>query len=410
MIDNLFKRLSLALVGLSAFAFCFLTLPFSFAENNDTIVDDVIITVPAACSIEDSTGGAGKTYNVSMMPGQYNPNIGSTTIVATCNDASGFALYAIGYGNEEYGNTDLITNLANPGASGTNTGNIVTGTAQNGNTSNWAMKLSTPTNSNPNPTYPIVIQNGFTNFSAVPSTYTLVAKRTSNTDVGVGAEGARLNTHYAVYVSPTQVAATYTGKVRYTLVHPNDAPAPVPVSKNLYYAITGSANNYTLTISDSDITAGAVASGPVAVGGYSTASSIPWYSYRTGIKSVEVDDTVAPTSTAYWFSGLDNCDSWDLSGLRTDHVTSMYSMFSGAGRNATTFTLDLSDWNTASVTSMTNMFSYAGYSATTWSVTIPKTNNGTATGPISNTASRLYGSTTSKYAAPPSGRSFTLAN
>ena len=136
MIDHLFERLSLALVGLSTFAFCFLTLPFSFADDNDTIVDDVIITVPAACSIKDSTGGAGKTYNVSMMPGQYNPNIGSTTIVATCNDASGFALYAIGYGNEEYGNTDLITNLANPGASGTNTGNIVTGTAQSGPTSN----------------------------------------------------------------------------------------------------------------------------------------------------------------------------------------------------------------------------------------------------------------------------------
>ena len=224
MIDHLFERLSLALVGLSTFAFCFLTLPFSFADDNDTIVDDVIITVPAACSIKDSTGGAGKTYNVSMMPGQYNPNIGSTTIVATCNDASGFALYAIGYGNEEYGNTDLITNLANPGASGTNTGNIVTGTAQSGPTSNWAMKLSTQTN--PAPTYPIAIQNGFVNFSAVPSTYTLVAKRTSATDAGTGAEGARLDTHYAVYVSPTQVAATYTGKVRYTMVHPSTAEAP----------------------------------------------------------------------------------------------------------------------------------------------------------------------------------------
>ena len=67
MIDNLFKRLSLALVGLSTFAFCFLTLPFSFAENNDTIVDDVIITVPAACSIKDSTGGAGKTYYCSHL-------------------------------------------------------------------------------------------------------------------------------------------------------------------------------------------------------------------------------------------------------------------------------------------------------------------------------------------------------
>ena len=57
-----------------------------------------------------------------------------------------------------------------------------------------------------------------------------------------------------------------------------------------------------------------------------------------------------------------------------------------------------------------SMFSSAGRSATTWSVTIPKTNNGTATGPINNTTSNLYGSTTSVTATPPSGKSFTLAN
>ncbi|MBQ3476197.1 hypothetical protein IJH26_01655 [Candidatus Saccharibacteria bacterium] len=57
---------------------------------------------------------------------------------------------------------------------------------------------------------------------------------------------------------------------------------------------------------------------------------------------------------------------------------------------------------------MNQMFYYAGYSATTWSVTIPRTNG--AASPISNTTSRFYGKTTSYYATPPSGKSFTLAN
>ena len=108
-------------------------------------------------------------------------------------------------------------------------------------------------------------------------------------------------------------------------------------------------------------------------------------------------------SATTWSIG--SLSSWD-----TSSVTSMIQMFSNAGYNATTFTLDLSSWNTSSVTDMEYMFSDAGYSATTWSVTIPRTNNGTSTGPIINRTSNLYGSTTSVTAAPPSGRSFTLAN
>ena len=98
----------------------------------------------------------------------------------------------------------------------------------------------------------------------------------------------------------------------------------------------------------------------------------------------------------------------DLSSWNTASVTDMSNMFQNAGYSATTFNLDLSGWNTASVTNMSSMFSDAGYKATAWSVTIPKT-NGAAT-PINNTTARLYGKSTSKYPAPASGRSFTLAN
>ena len=100
-----------------------------------------------------------------------------------------------------------------------------------------------------------------------------------------------------------------------------------------------------------------------------------------------------------------NLSSWD-----TSNVTNMSYMFQNAGYNASSFTLNLSSWNTSSVTNMNNMFSSSGNSATTWSVTIPKTNNGTAIGPITNNTSRLYGNTTSVYATPRTGKSFTIAN
>ena len=95
----------------------------------------------------------------------------------------------------------------------------------------------------------------------------------------------------------------------------------------------------------------------------------------------------------------------DLSSWNTSNVTNTANMFSSAGNSATTFTLDLSSWNTSSVTNMSSMFNSAGYSATTWSVTIPGTNGNS----INNTTSRLYGQTTSTYAAPRSGKSFTIA-
>ena len=153
---------------------------------------------------------------------------------------------------------------------------------------------------------------------------------------------------------------------------PHTAP-PVPISTNLYYAITGSANNYTLTISDSDITSGAVASGPMSVDGYEFdqeewESTTPWNSYASQIKSVVISGVVAPTSTSGWFAGFYNCNSWDLSGLKTDNVTDMSMMFTEAGYSASSFTLNLSSWNTSSVQDMSYMFHSAGFSATTWSV------------------------------------------
>ena len=182
-----------------------------YADNPE--IDQVNITVPVSCTL-DGVGMNSHTANINNR--DYETEIGSTTLTAYCNDVNGFSIYAIGYSNDEYGNTDMI---------GINTEELIhTGTTLDGTTSNWAMKLST----DPNATYPVEIQNSYNNYKVVPTTYTLVAKRESSTDLGTAAIGSILTTTYAASVSPTQVADTYIGKVRYILVHPYNTEAPQP--------------------------------------------------------------------------------------------------------------------------------------------------------------------------------------
>lgn len=181
----------------------------------DDVVDEINITVPVSCNLE---GTGMNSHNATLNNGQYNSAIGETTIKAYCNDNEGFAIYAIGYTDNEEGKNVLTSSTLG------STHDIVTGTATSGSTSNWAMKLSTITS--PAPTYPITIQNSYDSFQEIPDDYTLVAKRTSATDIGAGAEGSTLKTTYQAYVGPTQPAGTYIGQVKYTLVHPHDRNAP----------------------------------------------------------------------------------------------------------------------------------------------------------------------------------------
>ncbi|MBR2543282.1 hypothetical protein IKF03_01630, partial [Candidatus Saccharibacteria bacterium] len=61
-------------------------------------------------------------------------------------------------------------------------------------------------------------------YHIVPSTYTKVATFPSVTD---DFQGSSFKSTYRAYVSPTQPAGSYVGRVRYTMVHPNDAVAPL---------------------------------------------------------------------------------------------------------------------------------------------------------------------------------------
>ena len=127
------------------------------------------------------------------------------------------------------------------------------------------------------------------------------------------------------------------------------------------------------------------------------------------LKGLETWDVSKVTNMDSMFSGVGYSAptfNLNLSNWNASSVTNMRYMFDSAGYSATTFNLNLSNWNTSSVTDMRDMFSEAGSKTTTnWSVTIPKT-----TGSLTNTTSKWYGSSSSTYASPLSGKSFTLAS
>ena len=203
------------------------------ADDDTNVVDQINITVPVACTL---SGTGMSSHNATINNGQYNSAIGETALKAFCNDNNGFAIYAIGYTDDTDGKNVLTNSTLG------STYDIVTGTATSGNTSNWAMKLSVVTS--PTPTYPIIIAGStddtekeqgdpdFTTFQEVPDDYEKVAYRTAGTDIGTGAEGTTLKTTYQAYINTTQPAGTYTGQVKYTLVHPYSAAAPVACKPN----------------------------------------------------------------------------------------------------------------------------------------------------------------------------------
>ena len=217
----------------------------SVRVNADTdAVDEVSITVPSACTMSGNIA-TGNEHTASITPNTYQNNIGKTTITAFCNDAGGYAIYAIGYTGDQYTGEDHTKLI------GTNTNQkISTGTAKTG-TSQWAMRITPVTG-----TYAPTIENNYDSedYHIVPDTYEKVATYGNTTDAE-GGTGSSIETTYAAYISGTQAADTYTGKVKYTLVHPSTEPAPItPQStesgKIRYFA---NVSDYQGTMADQDI-------------------------------------------------------------------------------------------------------------------------------------------------------------
>lgn len=185
------------------------------SANADSIVDLVRINVPVSCTLSSSIN-VGDEHRASITNGVYKTEIGTTNLTITCNDNSGFSLYAVGFTDDIQGKNVLSSSNLNPSNS------IITGTAESGDISNWAMKVSTDSNV----AYNVSIENGFDNYSSVPFRYTKVATRHTGTDVGQSAVGSNLTTTYAAYINKTQPADSYAGQVKYTLVHPYSLDPP----------------------------------------------------------------------------------------------------------------------------------------------------------------------------------------
>ena len=177
---------------------------------DDTVLSDVTVSIPLSCNMEATVN---TPHTATINAGTYQADIGTTTFKVTCNDHSGYSIYAIGYTNNEFGNTKLLATVNDTLAP---TYDIVTGTSTSGSTSNWAMKL-TPVTGTYAPTIESDTNGSFSSYHIVPSTYTKVATFPSSTDT---ITGSSMQATYAAFIAIDQPAGSYDGKVRYTLVHP----------------------------------------------------------------------------------------------------------------------------------------------------------------------------------------------
>ena len=264
----------LGLISLVLISTIVLALPKATADDGAT--SNVAIRVNSACSMVTSPEGSNDTpHTADLNPGTYQANIGKTTIKTICNDSNGFSIYAIGYTNEEYGNTTLRPNTLDPTQN-----SIITGTATSAgtpDTSNWAMKISAVSGTYA-PTIGEDTDGLFSDYHKVPSTYTKVATKSSGTDITTGSS---IEITYSAYIAGTQPADLYNGKVKFTMVHPSTAEPQDPGYKEsttesgkiCYYPNTAYAEG---TMGCQDVASSALVKLPVPVPHSVATLSVSW--------------------------------------------------------------------------------------------------------------------------------------
>ena len=227
------KIATLILVGATFFAGAVLVSPISTASTRQTTAT-ASVTVTSTCSMtatvntEHTATLVNGIYSVAYTNGNETPyanGIGKTTLQTFCNDAGGYAIYAVGYSGDTMGSTILHSGAVGSAydiatSAYDTTNNKCENDTSSQDLSCWSMKVSAATGS-----YAPSIVNGFNNYSAVPSAYTKVARLSNATD-STGGIGSSVETTYAAYISNTQPAGTYTGQVKYALVHPGTGAAP----------------------------------------------------------------------------------------------------------------------------------------------------------------------------------------
>ena len=203
---------------------------FSLASNGAKAESATAgVTVGSACTM---TAIIDTAHTAEVPASSSKEDIGSTELKTICNDNGGFAVYAVGCSNDEFGNNKMI---------GANS-EFNTGTATSGANSNWSMKLSQVTTG----TYATTIDGTFGAYSGVPATFTKVAHRDANTDdpEASSATGSSIALTYGAYIASTQAPGDYTGKVKFTLVHPStETPVQPQPSTAGYISFFANASN-----------------------------------------------------------------------------------------------------------------------------------------------------------------------
>ncbi|MBR0467523.1 hypothetical protein IJJ53_01255 [Candidatus Saccharibacteria bacterium] len=188
-----------------------LSLPYSSADSSS---DTIKLSVPVSCTLASHIN-TGEEHTISMISGTYEDNIGVTTLTTYCNDPGGFVIYANGNTADTAGNNKLTSILGS-------TYDIPSGTATSGDTSQWAMKLTAVNSSTPTDTPTIV--TGYDSYSAVPNQWTKVVYKDAGT---MNVEtGSSFTTTYAIYLKGLQPAGTYSGQVKYVMLHPSTTGTP----------------------------------------------------------------------------------------------------------------------------------------------------------------------------------------
>jgi len=174
----------------------------SYADTSDIV--DVTVNVPAICMLSATNKHLVKTIN----PGTHE-EIGIAKLKAICNDFNGFALYSVAYTDDVYGNKYLTTDIGDEYK-------IDTGTATSGVTSNWNVTIDNDDDVEGN--VEADIENSFDSPHVIPAEYTKIASVNTTTD---NIFGTNLTATFHAYISAKQAAGTYTGKVKFLLIHPN---------------------------------------------------------------------------------------------------------------------------------------------------------------------------------------------
>ena len=179
------------------------------SSGSTSSTDSLSFSISSSCTLSSVVDSS---HTAELINGTYANGIGKTTITTLCNDGNGYSVYAVGYSNNEEGNNRLVNTESS-------NFNIVSGTAESGNTSNWAMSLNN-LKDDPSLTPPTITLDYDGIYGIVPNEWTKVASLPARaTDM---IKGSSFTTTYAVYTSSSQYAGTYNGQVKYMLVHPNN--------------------------------------------------------------------------------------------------------------------------------------------------------------------------------------------